>query len=95
MPLSDEAKTGLGGLANRLGKLSGMTGAVVIYVELLNEGVETWRPVAAIAEEGGIYLLPDEQGENEEWAFPPGSRVRRETRELSGGFAQVAVSLAE
>ena len=72
-----------------------MTDGVVIYVELLDEGVEAWRPVAAIPEEGGIYRLPDEQDEDEAWAFPPGSRVRCETRKLSGGMAQVASALAD
>jgi hypothetical protein len=72
-----------------------MTDRIVIYVELLNEAVETWRPVAAIPEESGVYRLPDEQNEDEAWAFPPGSRVRCEARELSGGLAQVACALAE
>ena len=67
----------------------------MIYVELLDEGVETWRPVLAIREGGEIYRLPEEQDENEKWAFPPGSRVRCEARELSGGMAQVACVVVE
>ena len=72
-----------------------MTDRAVIFVEILNEGVQAWRPVAAIREERGVYRLADEQEEGEVWAFPPGSRVRCETRELSGGLAEVACTLVE
>jgi hypothetical protein len=40
-----------------------MTERVMVYVELLDEGVETWRPVLAIREGGEIYRLPEEQDE--------------------------------
>lgn len=72
-----------------------MTERVEIYVELLDEGVETWRPVAAVDEGDGIFRLTSDQPEDEAWAFPPGARVRCEVRELSGGAATVAVAFAE
>jgi hypothetical protein len=67
----------------------------VIYVQLLDEGVDAWRPVDAINEGGGVYRLPDAAPPDEAWAFPPGSRVRCETRRLSGDLVQVACAVAD
>lgn len=67
----------------------------VVYVELLNEGVEVWRPVVAKVEGEGVFRLSDDQPEGEQWAFPPGSRVLCEDRLLSGGRTQVACRLAD
>ncbi len=62
-----------------------------IYVALLNEGVDVWRPVEATAEENGIFRLsPDEPDASEEWEFAPGSRVRCELRDLGNGPVPVA-----
>ena len=72
-----------------------MSDETIIYVELLGEAVDVWRPVAATPEGAGIYRLLETQPEDEEWAFPPGSRVRCEPRPLSGGSELVAVALAE
>jgi len=52
----------------------------VIYVELLDEGVEVWAPVEALAEGGGIYALPISAPPDQRWALPPGTRVRCERR---------------
>jgi hypothetical protein len=30
-----------------------------IYAELLDEGVDVWRPVEAVEEPGGVYRLPE------------------------------------
>src|SRR6266480_4187155 len=52
--------------------------SVTIYMPLLNEGTDCWRPVSATPVEGDRYRI-DEQGYNrddEEWQFPPGSIVR-------------------
>lgn len=72
-----------------------MVAEEVVYVELLNEAVEVWRPVEATPEGSGVYRLSADQPEGEEWAFPPGSRVVCEDRLLSGGRAQVACRLAD
>ena len=53
---------------------------MTIYVELLDEGVEVWRPVEGEAIESGLYRLPSEPPADEVWAFPPGSIVRCERR---------------
>jgi hypothetical protein len=62
-----------------------------IYVELLDEGVDVWRPVEAerVGEFFRIVGLPPE---SERWTFPSGSLVRCEQRELSHGSALVAVA---
>ncbi len=70
-----------------------MAREIVVYVELLGEGVEAWRPVNAVAEQEGVYRLAGEQQPGERWAFPTGSRVRCETRELSDGLERVACGL--
>jgi hypothetical protein len=67
----------------------------VIYVELLDEAIAVWRPVAATPEPDGLYRLSAEQPDDETWAFPPGSRVCVERRLLEGGRHLVACGLAE
>ena len=65
-----------------------------IYVELLDEGVDVWRPVDAEPLGDGRYRLlgaPDYDPEIETWVFPPGTVVQCEARYLSGGPALVAV----
>jgi hypothetical protein len=61
-----------------------------IYVELLDEGVDVWRPVEADREDDDVVRLPDHAPEGEQWAFAPGSRVRCEQRSIG----KVAVALA-
>lgn len=61
-----------------------------VYVELLGEDVDVWRPVEAI-EDGEAFVLPPTSPEGERWRFRPGSRVRRE---LSDGQALVAAEIA-
>ncbi len=56
-----------------------------VYIELLGEGVDVWRPVEAAIEANGIFRLPDLGEDSDVWRFPPGSRVRCATRRLYGG----------
>jgi hypothetical protein len=65
----------------------------IVYVELLDEGVEVWRPVEAV-DDGDTFVLPVTAPEGEHWAFSPGSRVRCELRELSDGPALIAAEIA-
>ena len=65
-----------------------------VYIELLGEGVDVWRPLQAEPESPAIFRLPPTAPSGETWRFPPGSRVLCETRQLSGGPALVAVELA-
>jgi hypothetical protein len=64
-----------------------------VYVELLDEGVDVWRPVEAEAETDDIVRLPDTAPSDEHWAFGPASRVRCEWRDLGDGPVLVATGL--
>ena len=62
-----------------------------IYMPLLNEGVDVWRPVNATHVGSDQYRIDDETPSEEEWAFAPGSIVRCEMKTLSGGERLTAV----
>src|SRR5215469_16163556 len=52
---------------------------VVIYVRLLDEGTDVWRPVRATALPDGTFLLLEPNGydpDAEKWEFPPLTKVR-------------------
>lgn len=60
---------------------------VEVYVELLEEGTDTWRPTQAVDLGNGAYKLlatPDYDPENEIWAFLPGSIVKCRKSDMSG-----------
>jgi hypothetical protein len=64
-----------------------------IFVALLNEGTDAWRPVQAVRRAGGAFLIvsKNDDPELEEWQFPSGSLVRCVVRKLSGGDHLVAL----
>ncbi len=69
-----------------------------VYVELLGESVDVWRPVEAERVTEGAYRLmapPDYDPTLETWRFEPGSIVRCEDRPLSDGTFPVAVARVE
>lgn len=71
-----------------------MTSATeTIYVRLLNEGADVWRPVQASLRAGGVFqiLSRNDDPEDEECEFPSGSLVRCAERLLSEGSRLVAV----
>ena len=50
-----------------------------VYVELLEEGTDTWRPTQAIPLGNNLYKLlptPDYNPKDEIWQFLPGTVVR-------------------
>ena len=68
-----------------------------IYVYLLNEGTDSWRPSNAVQVGPKTYRLePDKYDpEDEEWEFTPGTIVECEPKMFqSGETALVAVRLA-
>jgi hypothetical protein len=73
------------------------TKPTTIYVALLDEGTDCWRPVQAEHLEGEAYRIvgvpPDP--ENEKWEFMPGQLVRCRPRLLSGGECLVAFARAD
>lgn len=69
-----------------------------VYVKLLNEGTDVWRPVACVVLESLTFLIPEqtEVPTDEIWQFLPGSKVRCEYRTLSDNQeVLVAYSLIE
>lgn len=68
-----------------------------IYVKLLDEGVDVWRPVVATRLASGSYRI-DERSvdiEDEMWEFMPGTAVKCVERRLSGGVHLVAIERAD
>ena len=62
----------------------------IVYVRIVNEDVDVWRPVAAEHVGGDSYRLLDDPPEDEEWPFVRNDVVRCEHRRLSGGIVLVA-----
>jgi hypothetical protein len=65
-----------------------------IYVQLLEEGTDTWRPTQAIAMGNSLFKLlptPNYDPENEVWEFLPESIVRGEPKKFRDGEQIVAV----
>ncbi len=76
-----------------------MSGATVsttetIYVRLLDEGVNVWRPVPAVPLGAGVFRLGNDRMPEEIWEFPPGSSVLAVAETLSDGIRLVAVTAA-
>ena len=66
--------------------------SVKIYMPLLNEGTDCWRPVSATPVEADRYRI-DEQHydrDDEQWQFPPGSIVRCRLHTFSDGQTELA-----
>ena len=72
--------------------------AETIYIPLLDEGVDVWRPAPAwkIDRDTYIVLRPnDYDPEDEHWEFPPGSTVICERRQNANGAFLAAVRSAQ
>jgi hypothetical protein len=65
-----------------------------IYMPLLNEGTDVWRPVEATQLSAGTYRVEGEMPDDEEWMFAPGTAVRCEPKLLSGGECLTAIQAA-
>lgn len=67
-----------------------------IYVALLDEGTDVWRPVDAEELRDGLFRIvsANSNPEDERWEFESGSFVRCKQRQLSEGSVLVAVSRA-
>lgn len=69
----------------------------IIYVRLLGEGVQVYRPVPASQITSDVYVIGGADiydPEDEEWEFPPGTHVVVEARVLEGEAALVAIDSA-
>ena len=68
----------------------------LIYVALLDEGTDCWRPVNAIPRGHNEYEILGPIPEDEKWAFQPGDTVQVIAHTFSGGqVGLVAISLAK
>ena len=56
-----------------------------VYVALLDEGIDVWRPVEARAVGEDIYELSGSVPSEERWAFQPGDLVACEPHTFAGG----------
>lgn len=65
-----------------------------VYVYLLDENVDVWRPVDAVPVGASYYRIVTENNalDDERWEFTTGETVRCEIRPLWGGTCLVAVS---
>jgi hypothetical protein len=57
-----------------------------IYMPLLDEGVDVWRPVLAQRLDGGRFLVVEQHYDRdaEQWAHEPGTIVLCSPRDLDG-----------
>jgi hypothetical protein len=66
-----------------------------IYIPLLNEGTDVWKPVSAERMSDGTFRVCGPIPDEEQWAYQPGGRVVVRDRAFSGGqTALVAERLA-
>ena len=71
---------------------------LTVYVRLLDEGTDVWRPTRAVALVDGLYrILPtsDYDPDGEHWEFPPGSLVLLEERSMAHGQHLVATQASK
>jgi hypothetical protein len=67
-----------------------------IYVALLDEDIDVWRPVAAKKLSSDSYLIVEQDYEPaiERWQFEPGTVVRCRKESRDGGSILVATEAA-
>ena len=71
------------------------TDPVTVFVRLLHEGTDVWRPVQARRVSSVTYRLAETPAPADEtWSFPPGQTIVAETRDHGAGPILVAVALA-
>ncbi|MFZ0480519.1 MAG: hypothetical protein WAL71_15370 [Terriglobales bacterium] len=63
----------------------------VIYMPLLGEGTDCWRPVRGVQLAEDIFEVVDQIGESESWAFAPHSRVRCREHVFTDGRSGLVV----
>lgn len=64
-----------------------MTAKSTIYVPLLDEGVEVWRPVEALHKEANIFVIlsTNSDADDEHWQFSAGQSVRCRHKTFADG----------
>ncbi len=64
-----------------------MSSSIQIYVCLLDEGIDAWRPVQAVNTYDNVFQIISENPdpENEKWEFASGSLVRCRSHAFADG----------
>ena len=78
------------GLSHSWDSAPTMNGTAQIFMPLLNDGTECWRPVAATPLGAELFRVESVCDDDEEWQFPSGSVVRCGPRTFSGGESGLA-----
>ena len=68
---------------------------VILYVKLLNDGTDVWRPVAAEVVGNDLFRITGDHHEEEEWEFGSGAVVRCEERRFSDGVTGLVATSAD
>ncbi len=65
--------------------VKGMSESETVYIKVLNERTEVWRPVECINQDDFIFLIPNDTKvpDTETWQFQPGARIQCGVRELT------------
>jgi len=73
-----------------------MSRIVQVYVGLLDEGIDVWRPVQAEHVEGNTYRILDQPYDRavESWQFEPGDEVVCEPKGFAEGRHLAAIRKA-
>ena len=73
-----------------------MTQVQTIYVQLLDEAVECWRPVEAVMVRPGVFRIvsPPPDPRHERWEFDSGQEVACEERAFADGERQLVAMRA-
>lgn len=66
----------------------------IIYVRLLNEGTEVFRPVLSQELRPMVFVLGADEydPDDEEWEYPPGTLVCVEVHQFEDGLQRLVVS---
>ena len=75
------------------GEMGSSTSTVEIFIPLLNEGTDVLRPTEGLvlgSNEVRVLPTPNYDPSVEEWAFPPGTKVKCAREIRSGGEILVA-----
>lgn len=70
----------------------------IVYVKLLNEGTDVWRPVKAINIDKNVYEISLDNNYNEdleEWEFLPGTKVLCDDICKDGRWVKIAQSVSQ
>ena len=70
---------------------------VAVYVELLDEGTQCWRPTSAVKVSGNVFVLTNENHDpdTEKWSVLPGSLITIEQQQTTNGSFGVAIKYDE